>query len=217
MAEKAPVVSLPMHQLMLPLGFFASLSESVLSLPAPLAEPPPPPPPQAVRASTLSAAEARSRDRRNCEARRTFRIRRAQERLELEAGRVSGRFCSVDISITSRVLVGLPAEPGGRGRPPAGRFRRRHGSALERLSLRRRRARFRSRAPRRVRWSRARAAALLPTDRRRCSRRIQCCMGNQREGKRAAGCRSRRALLAGECCADAPRRLPTAAPRSSHW
>src|ERR1041384_5354829 len=64
MAEKAPVVSLPMHQLMLPLGLFASLSESVLSLPPPPAEPPPPPPPQAVRATTLSATEARSRDRR---------------------------------------------------------------------------------------------------------------------------------------------------------
>src|SRR5207244_8807150 len=64
MAENAPVVSLPMHQLMLPLGLFASLSESVVSRPPPLAEPPPPPPPQAVRATTLSAAEARSRDRR---------------------------------------------------------------------------------------------------------------------------------------------------------
>jgi hypothetical protein len=121
---------LPMHQLMLPLGLFASLSESVLSLPPPLAEPPPPPPPQAVRASTLSAAEARSRDRRNCETRRTFRIRRAQERLELEAGRVSGRFCSVDISITSRVLVGLPAGPGGRGRSRPGRARRVLGGLL---------------------------------------------------------------------------------------
>jgi hypothetical protein len=49
-----------MHQLMLPLGFFASLSDSVLPLLLPL-----PPPPHAVRATTQSAAEARSSDRRN--------------------------------------------------------------------------------------------------------------------------------------------------------
>src|ERR1044072_7286181 len=56
---KAPVVSLPMHQLMLPLGFFASLAESVLS-------PPPPlllllllllPPPQAVRGSAAATTQ----------------------------------------------------------------------------------------------------------------------------------------------------------------
>src|SRR5690349_16268517 len=65
---KAPVVSLPMHQLMLPFGFLASLAESVLSPLPPLV----PllllllPPPHAVRASAAATIENATTGRRNC-------------------------------------------------------------------------------------------------------------------------------------------------------
>src|SRR5512133_599872 len=57
-AANAPVVSVPIHQLMFPFGLLASLSESVLPLPPLVVPPPPPPPPpphpQAVRARTVA-------------------------------------------------------------------------------------------------------------------------------------------------------------------
>src|ERR1044072_8298203 len=64
----APVVSLPMHQLMLPFGFFASLAESVLSPPLllPLLLLLLLPPPHAVRANAAATIENATTGRRNC-------------------------------------------------------------------------------------------------------------------------------------------------------
>src|ERR1044072_6626698 len=64
---KVPVVSLPMHQLMLPLGFFESLAEGVLSprlLVVLLLRLPPPPEP--VRASAAATIEKATTGRRSC-------------------------------------------------------------------------------------------------------------------------------------------------------
>ena len=58
---------------------------------------------------------------------------------------------------------------------------------------------------------------MLATDRRSRCRTIRRCRGNQRKRERADGCRPKHELLAGERYADAPRRFPTSAPRSSRW